>query len=172
LLSAVSQSLSGFAFGIVGASLLPRWRSDIERAPPAEFHDLGNLMLMFVMLWAYLAFMQYLIIWSEDLRHENSWYLPRIGTSWRWVGVFLMVFQFAAPFFVLLFREAKRRVPIMLALGGALLGVQWVNTVWVISPSLHPQGIHFHWVEIATTLGIGGIWLASVLRYLARPERA
>lgn len=162
LLTGVGQSLAGFAFGIVGASLLPRLRAQAERASPQEFNDLGNLMLMFVMLWAYLAYTEYLIIWSEDLRHENAWHLPRIETSWRWLGVFLIAFQFAVPFFVLLFRDAKRRAPIMLALGSGLLFAHWADTVWTVSPSLHSKGMQFHWPLVATLLGVGGLWLANV----------
>ncbi|HEU4625399.1 MAG TPA: hypothetical protein VFS52_11580 [Steroidobacteraceae bacterium] len=168
LLTGVGQSLSGFAFGIVGASLLPQLRARAQRAPPHELNDLGNLMLMFVMLWAYLAYTEYLIIWAEDLRHENAWHLPRIETSWRWVGVFLIVFEFALPFFVLLFRDAKRRVPFMLALGCGLLFAHWVDSVWVVSPSLHPQGITLHWPIVVASLGVGGLWLANVAWLVAQ----
>ena len=34
---------------------------------PAHFHDLGKLLLAFVMLWAYFSFSQFLIIWSGNL---------------------------------------------------------------------------------------------------------
>jgi hypothetical protein len=168
LLTGVGQSLSGFAFGILGAGVLPYLRASAERASKHEFQDLGNLLLMFVMLWAYLAFTEYLVIWSEDLRHENAWHLPRVETSWRWLGVFLIVFQFAAPFFVLLFREAKRRAGIMVALGAGLLCVHFADSIWVISPSLHPRGIELHWPELAALAGVGGLWLANVSRLLAR----
>ena len=40
-------------------------------------HDLGNLMLAFVMLWAYMGFSQFLIIWSGNLPDEIGWYLAR-----------------------------------------------------------------------------------------------
>jgi hypothetical protein len=168
LLSAVGQGLSGFAFGMLSASLIPHLRHSVANAPREELQDLGNLVLMSVMLWAYLAFTEYLIIWSEDLRNENSWYLPRIRTSWHWLGVFLVVFQFAVPQFVLLFRAAKRRVGIMLALGAGLLVVRWFDSVWVISPSLHPQGLQFHWPQFVALLAVGGVWVGCVCRLLSR----
>jgi hypothetical protein len=172
LLSGVGQSLAGFAFGILGAALLPKLRAGAQRASASEFNDLGNLLLMFVMLWTYLAFSQYLVIWSEDLRYENAWYLPRVQTSWRWMGLFLIAFHFAIPFFVLLFRQAKQRVQIMVGLGGGLLFVHWIDTLWVISPSLHPDGVYFHWLTIATTLAIGGLWFSAVAWLLDRSFRA
>ena len=52
-------------------------------------------MLAFVMLWAYFSFSQYLIIWSGNLPEEITWYLHRLQTSWRFVGLGLVVFHFA-----------------------------------------------------------------------------
>ena len=40
---------------------------------PSLVHDLGNLMLAFVMLWAYMGFSQFVIIWSGNLAEEVSW---------------------------------------------------------------------------------------------------
>ncbi len=61
---------------------------------PSHFHDLGKLLLMMVMLWAYFSFSQLLIVWVGDLPHEISFYLPRFATSWGWLGVALIVVQF------------------------------------------------------------------------------
>ena len=72
---------------------------------PGQFNDLGNLLLTFVMLWAYLSFSQFLIIWSGNLRDEIPWYMTRApsahGGSW---AVFLIMFHFAVPFLLLLQR--------------------------------------------------------------------
>ena len=88
----------------------------LSRRPPLDrivvsshFHDLGNLMLAFVMLWAYFSFSQYLIIWAGNLPHEISWYLHRTETSWRFVGLGLVLFHFAVPFVLLLSRAIKRQ---------------------------------------------------------------
>ena len=50
---------------------------------PDRCHDLGNLLLAFVMFWAYVSFMQYLIIWSGNLPEENVWYLHRSQGGWQ-----------------------------------------------------------------------------------------
>jgi len=46
---------------------------------PWVFQDLGNLLLAFVMLWAYTSFSQFLLIWVENLSTE----IPGISTG-RW----------------------------------------------------------------------------------------
>src|SRR5207247_8680145 len=49
------------------------------------------------MLWAYMAFAQYLLIWSGNLPEENVWYVHRLAGGWRGVGLGLILFHFALP---------------------------------------------------------------------------
>ena len=103
-----------------------RWRSPIvmawrlsAEAPMSgvynagHFHDLGKLLLAFVMLWAYLSFSQFLIIWSANLPEEIPWYLHRLNGGWECIGIGLVVFHFAVPFVaaaVAATRSATRRL--------------------------------------------------------------
>ena len=54
-------------------------------------------MLAFVMLWAYFSFSQYLIIWSGNLPQEIAWYMHRLQTGWRFVGIALDPLSFRRP---------------------------------------------------------------------------
>src|SRR5204862_4150227 len=102
------QGLSALAFLIAILVWLSR-RPPLDRiVAPAHFHDLGNLMLAFVMLWAYFAFSQYLIIYSGNLPEEITWYTRRLFTGWRVIGIALVAFHFALPFLILLSRAVKR----------------------------------------------------------------
>src|SRR4029079_13782446 len=102
------QGLSALACLIVVLVWLSR-RPPLDRIiVAAHFHDLGNLMLAFVMLWAYFSFSQYLITWAGNLPQEISWYLYRTETSWHFVGLGLVLFHFAVPFVLLLSRAIKR----------------------------------------------------------------
>ena len=103
-----SQGLTALSFVIAAAALLGRREPMRRILRPSHFHDLGKLLLMAVMLWAYFAFSQLLIVWSGDLPHEISWYLPRSKTSWGWVGVALILFEFVLPFLLLLSAPLKR----------------------------------------------------------------
>ncbi len=66
-----------------------------EIATPGRLNDLGNLLLAFVMLWAYMSFCQFLIIWSGNLTEEIPWYLRRTRGGWQWVALALIVFHFS-----------------------------------------------------------------------------
>ena len=51
--------------------------------------DHGAWLLMLLLLWAYLAYMDYLTAWIGDQPSALAWYWPRVGTEWsRWMERF------------------------------------------------------------------------------------
>lgn len=152
------QMLIAIAFCIV---LLAWTRSD----PPFNgfgqkpFHDLGSLLLAFVLFWTYVAFSQVLLIYSANLPHEISWYLQRIAGDWLWLVVVIAFFHFFAPFVVLLFRSAKMNIPVLAVVALLVFAIHAVEIYWAIAPAFYPR-IEIHWTDFAAWFGIGGIWLA------------
>jgi len=156
LLVGTSQMLSGLALGVLAC----------ERAGADRLQDFGNLLLMYVMSWAYLAFTQYLIIWAEDLPNEISWYLPRVQTSWRWVSLSVLLLQFALPFALLLLRAVKRDARYLGPLALLLLVGQLLFDFYLVMPGLEPQGFSITWSDVLAPLAVVGLWLATWLRNL------
>jgi hypothetical protein len=157
------QGLSALAFLIIVLVWLSR-RPPLDRIiVPAHFHDLGNLMLAFVMLWAYFSFSQYLIIWSGNLPAEIAWYLHRLQTGWRAVGLTLILFHFAAPFVVLLSRQVKRQPQLLVKVAVGILIVRLVDLFWLIAPEFHQTGISISWMDVVLPLTLGSIWLACFI---------
>ena len=160
------QGLSALAFLTAALVWLSR-RPPLNRiVVPAHFHDLGNLMLAFVMLWAYFSFSQYLIIWSGNLPVEISWYLHRLQTGWRAVGLTLILFHFSAPFVVLLSRRAKREPDLLVKIAIGILIVRLIDLFWLIAPEFHQTGIRVSWLDVVLPLTLGSIWLACFIRQL------
>jgi hypothetical protein len=137
-----------------------------EVVTPGHFHDLGNLLLTFVMLWAYLSFSQYLITWAGNLPEEVTWYMSRSRGGWAALALFLIVFHFAIPFLLLLSRDVKRRMRVLGTLAAALAVVALVDLHWLIMPAFYPEGPRLHWMDLAAPVGLGGIWLARFLGQL------
>ena len=140
MLIMIGQGLAGLSFGIVAVAIAGVRRPGVRRPDlygPGVFRDLGNLLLTYVLMWAYLAFTQYLIIWAENLPDEISWYLPRVETAWAWVGGVLIVGHFFVPLLVLLSRNAKNAPVVLGALAGALLVAHVVDVFWLTVPSVH-----------------------------------
>ena len=71
----VVEALAAMAFVIFVLRLLSNTEHIKKIVTASQFNDLGNLMLAFVMLWAYLSFSQFLIIWAGNLKDEIPWYM-------------------------------------------------------------------------------------------------
>lgn len=160
LIYLTGQGLSGVAFGTMATIFLARKRLAEKPLTSKQLNDLGNLMLAFTMLWAYMSFSQFLIIWYANLPEEVVWYLRRTEGGWLFVAIALAVLQFGAPFFALLSRRIKRN-PINLAKVALwILLMHWVEVIWLIEPAFNREGTFIPWIDLLATLGIGGIWLA------------
>ena len=159
MMFATGQVLAGFAFVIAVTTLLARRAPLAGLVAPNHFTDLGNLLLAFVMLWAYLAFAQYLLIWAGNLPEEIPWYLRRQQGGWAAVAVALILFHFAVPFALLLSRAVKRHALLFVAAG--ILCMRYVDLFWLVVPDLEPHGLSLHWMDVAAPVGLGGVWLAT-----------
>jgi hypothetical protein len=162
----VSFGLAALALAILATRFLETEEPLARVVSPDRWHDLGNLLLAFVMFWAYLNFSQFLLIWSENLAEEIPWYLHRIGGGWEWVAIALILFQFGLPFVLLLSRDTKRNSQVLATVAGAILFIHWLDVLWMIAPSFYPARFHIHWLDIAAPMAIGGLWLAAFVGYL------
>ncbi|HSC64201.1 MAG TPA: hypothetical protein VLD35_11230 [Caldimonas sp.] len=114
--------------------------------PPPIWRDLGNLLLTWVLGWAYLAFMQLLIIWAENLPREITWYVPRLQTGWSAVGIGLVLFNFALPLLALLFRAIKDRPKRLAFVAFAILAGNALDVAWMVLPSVAPHSLNGWWL--------------------------
>lgn len=167
MLVATGWMLAAMALATL-STLLAVDGKDARNSPLLQ--DLGNLLLMFVLGWSYLAFMQYLTIWIADLPAENVWYIPRTLTSWRVLAWFLIAFHFLVPFLVLLSRRAKRSRAWLATIAGMLLAANLADALWLVVPSFRTPGFALAWTDLLAPLGIGGLWLCLYLGQL-RVER-
>ncbi len=155
----VGEVLTTLAFMIIVAMILMERKPLANILSPRIFHDLGNLLLTFVILWAYLAVSQLIIMWSGNLQDEIPWYLRRTAGGWAVVAVLLGVFHFAVPFLLLLSRHVKRQAQMLAAVAALVLIMHVVNDFWLVLPALRPHQAQIHWTDFATIIGLGGLWI-------------
>jgi hypothetical protein len=163
LIFIVIQVQAAIAFTILISQMLGHYDPVDKTITPGRFNDLGNLLLTFVMLWAYLAFSQFLIIWTGDLLDEIPYYASRANHGWEILAVLLIVFYFAVPFFLLLMRDIKRHTTTLGRLCAALLFVNFVDYFWMVIPAFHPNGPRFYLLDFLLPVGMGAMWLAFYL---------
>jgi hypothetical protein len=167
ILTVGGQGLSTMAFTILVLAALSRFRPVSEVASEENFHDLGKLMLAFVMLWAYFNVSQFIIIYQGNLPEEIPWYLDRITGPWAPVGIAVLVGHFALPFTLLLSRTWKRKGTTLARIALFVLVMRVVDLVWTIGPIFRRSGATISWLDFAAVLGLGGIWLFFFYRNLA-----
>jgi hypothetical protein len=166
LLIMTGQVLGAFAFVIIVAAVLVRYKPYAGIILPLYFHDLGNFLLTFVIFWAYMAFSQFLIIWSGNLPDENSWYLHRFAGNWKCVGVMLIVLYFFLPFLLLLSRDVTNRSSWLSKVALTIFVMGLVDVFWIVAPGFGRPAFRVYWMDIAAPIGIGGVWVAMFIKQL------
>jgi hypothetical protein len=165
----VGQSLSALLMLVIVLTLLVNrepLRSFVTRG---HFNDLGNLMLTCVILWAYVAFAQFLISWTGNIQEEVKWYDPRMHGFYGFLGALMIIFHFFVPFLLLLSKHLKRHPEMLARLAGALLAIRLIDLFWMVAPSGRSVGVvNFLWLSIVAPIAIGGLWLGVFLFILGQ----
>lgn len=132
--------------------------------------DVANMLFGFMLAWAYLAYMQWLVVWAGDLPNDIHWYVLRSSGVWLVVLWLVILLQFAAPFAGFLSRDVKRSHLGLMSLALATLAGHILETVWrVRAPLIAPQ-LSSTWIELAAFAGAAGLWTALFL-WLLREAR-
>lgn len=121
-----------------------------------RLNDLGSILMLLVLAWGYLAFMDYLTAWIADMPADTAWYLPRLHTGWRWLGAFLALGHLALPFAVLLSRQAKQSTAWLTGVALWLFAAQSGYVAWLVLPGLRVPPLA--WSDLLAWVGIGGLW--------------
>jgi hypothetical protein len=115
---------------------------------------LARILLGLTILWAYLEFVQALIVWESDLTVEVPWYLHRTTGAWGMVAWTIAGGHFLLPFLLLLSprHQADARSIGVIAL--VLMAMEVTRWWWIVLPSL---SLPFGWIDAAAMIGLGGV---------------
>lgn len=175
LLFLVGEGYQVLAIAIMTAIYLSKGEPYKTILRTVEQHDLGKLTFAFVMLNIYLAFGQFLIIWSGNLPDEINWYLDRIRGHWGIVITLDFIFHWLIPFSLLLSRDIKRNKKRMILVCKWMVFAKLFDLWWLIEPNFKDaaRNLHFSWgmlEYIAVPAAMVSIWVAYYSRNLkARP---
>jgi hypothetical protein len=130
-------------------------------AERGTFAVLAKLLLALVLLWAYLDFMQVLILWQSDLPTDAHWYEPRSNGAWGNVAAAVVALHFVVPFVALLvprLRQSPRAVTVVAAM---LIAGECLRSWWLVLPAAPGS---FGLVDVTTMVGLGAIAFAAASR--------
>ncbi len=137
---------------------------------PEHYHDLAKLTFAFIVFWAYMGFSQYFLIWYANIPEETIWYQHRWVGSWKAVSLVIVFGHFCLPFLFLITRAAKRSGPWLIFVCLWMLIMHYVDLYWLVFPNFSHHGAHFSWMDLATMMGIGGVFVWYFWkRFASRP---
>jgi hypothetical protein len=165
LMFLVGQGYAVLAFGIIVAVSLSKAEPFKTILRQTEQHDLGKLTFAFVMLNIYLAFGQFLIIWSGNLPDEINWYLDRIRGGWGVIITMDFIFHWLIPFTMLLSRDLKRNKKRIVRVCQWMVFARAFDMFWLIEPNFKDaaRNLHFSWgilEYIAVPVALFAFWVA------------
>jgi len=165
LLFLVGQGYAVLALGILVSISLSKEEPFRTLLRQTEQHDLGKLTFAFVMLNIYLAFGQFLIIWSGNLPEEINWYLDRIRGHWGIIITLDFVFHWLIPFTMLLSRDLKRNKKRLLRVCQWMIFARAFDMFWLIEPNFRDAARNLHFSfgileYIAVPVAMVGFWVA------------
>lgn len=129
-----------------------------------HYHDLGKLLLAFVVFWGYIAFSQYMLIWYANIPEETTWYLARQTPAWLWASLALLLGHLLIPLVGMISRQAKRRKAILGFWAAWLLAFHWLDMHYLAMPSLSNARFPLGLVDLGLLVGLGGLYLAGAIR--------
>jgi hypothetical protein len=139
----------------------------------AAVRPLARLLLGLTLLWAYLDFMQLLIVWNSDLPREADWYARRLTGFWGVLAAGIALGHFALPFCTLLWAPVQRSARVVAGIAALLVLAELPRTWWIVIPAAR-RGLD--WIDAAAMLGVlglaGGIALHAFDRLRDGPAHA
>jgi hypothetical protein len=165
LLFLVGQGYSVLALSIIVSISLSKAEPFKTILRQTEQHDLGKFTFAFVMLNIYLAFAQFLIIWSGNLPEEIPWYLDRIRGHWGVIITLDFLFHWLIPFTMLLSRDIKRNKKRLVRVCQWMVFAKAFDLFWLIEPNFKDaaRNLHFSWgilEYIAVPVAMVSFWVA------------
>lgn len=165
LLFLVGQGYSVLALSILTTLALSQAEPIKTILRTTEQYDLGKFTFAFVMLNMYLAFAQFLIIWSGNLPEEIPWYLNRINGHWGVICTLDFMFHWLIPFSLLLSKDIKKNKKRLMRICQWMIFAKAFDLFWLVEPNYKDaaRNLHFSWGILeyaAVPVAMTALWMA------------
>jgi molybdopterin-containing oxidoreductase family membrane subunit len=135
---------SGIAALIIAMALVRRFLHLEEYLHPVHFENLGKLLLLMSLLWAYFIFSERLTIWYGNESAEVAVFQVTQHGSFAPLYWTMIVCNFVIPFSVLSLRKLRTIAGCVVASSTVLVGM-WLERFLIIVPSLGHKYLPYSW---------------------------
>jgi hypothetical protein len=157
---------------MVTITMLTIWLKNngyLSEVQESTIHDLGKWMFAISVLWAYLWFMQFMLIWYANIPEEVSYYYDRIHEYGYRNPMWIMFFvNLLFPLLMLMSRDAKRNYVFLIIVGSIIFIGHWVDMFVIVMPATVHQHWHLGLMELTIALGFLGGFLFVILKALSK----
>ncbi len=100
-----------------------------------HIHDLSKYLFGFSVFWTYLWFSQYMLIWYGNIGEETVYFKERLDnyTFMFWAN---LVINFVLPFFLLISRDAKRKLGTVMLVAMIVFLGHWMDFFLMVKPGV------------------------------------
>ncbi len=158
LILATGTTAAGFAVALL---------LGVRHLAPDVRKDLANIWLALLLGWGFLAFSQFIVIWSANLPHEIGWYLARREGPWPAVNLAALGLFLVLPFAILLSSAAKRDATWLTLAAASCLAGHVLYVQYLVLPAFEHNLTAQLWLGPAAVLVLGAVFAWVVGRRLA-----
>lgn len=142
-------------------------KGHMEHVNDSHMHDLGKWMFAISFLWSYLFYFQYMLIWYANIPEEITYYQFRYE-HYKVPYFFMFFINFAFPMVLLMSRDAKRNMKILMTIGSIIFVGHWLDVFVMVMPATMKADWHYGILEVGMFLFFVGFFIHIVLRNLTK----
>lgn len=167
---AVKNFISGFYHAVVIITLivivLNRY-GYFKNLNKSHLYNFSKYFFILGIIWAYLWFIQFLVIWFANIQEETIYFIVRTNGNWRIFFFLNIILNWAIPFLFLMSEKTKQSKPAIMVVCIILIIGHWVDLYLQIMPgTVGASNIGF--IEIGVFVGYVGLFILVVSRALGR----
>lgn len=134
-----------------------------------HLHDIGKFIFGFSIFWAYIWFSQFLLIYYANIPEEVVYFIERLSSSnYAWVFYTNILLNFALPFLLLMTRDAKRHMSMLMVVCPIIIVGHWVDFYLMITPGVMKTDGAFGLVEIGMFMVFLALFIYVMLHNLTK----
>jgi hypothetical protein len=112
----------------------------------------------------YIWFCQYMLIWYANIPEETAYYISRVSRFWLPLFLANVVFNWLAPFTLLLTRSSKRNPGMLVAAAILVLVGRFLDLFLMVTPAVYGDKPVAGILEVSVVTGSVCLFLWAFIR--------